>query len=96
MWQVKRTHEVSILNQKFVLKSDADERYVQKVADYLNKKLHDIMNNSKSVSTLNVALLAALNVTDDFFRIREKNKESHVSLEQKLKELVTFIDGQIS
>jgi len=94
--KVKRTHEVSILNQKFVLKSDADERYVQKVADYLNKKLHDIMNNSKSVSTLNVALLAALNVTDDFFRMREKSKESQNSVEQKIKELVSFIDTQIS
>lgn len=93
---MKRTHEVSILNQKFVLKSDADERYVQKVADYLNKKLHDIMHNSKSVSTLNVALLAALNVTDDFFRMREKSKESQSSVEQKIKELVTFIEGQIT
>jgi len=93
---VKQTHEVSILNQKFILKSDADERYVQKVADYLNKKIHDIMHNSKSVSTLNVALLAALNVADDFFRMREKNKESHHSVEQKIKELVSFIESQIS
>ncbi len=93
---MKRTHEVSILNQKFVLKSDADERYVQKVADYLNKKLHDIMHNTKSVSTLNVALLAALNVTDDFFRMREKSKESQNNVEQKIKELVSFLETQIS
>ncbi|KAB2841881.1 cell division protein ZapA, partial [bacterium] len=50
---MKKTFEVVLLNQKFQLKSESDEKYVQRVADYVNKKLFDIQEKTKSVSSLN-------------------------------------------
>jgi cell division protein ZapA len=92
---VKKSYEISIFNQKFVIKSDADERYVQKVADYLNKKMHEIVSNTKSVSSLRVALLAALNVADDFFKLRDRRKETCSLAEEKVKSLISLIDTQL-
>jgi len=93
---VKKSYEVSILNQKFIIKSEADERYVQKVADYVNKKIYDIMSGTKSVSTLSVAILAALNMADDFFKIRIEKKDENGNLEKKLKEIIALIDNQLA
>lgn len=90
-----RSYEVNILNQKFIIKSDADERYVQKVADYVGKKMHDILNNTKSVSTLRVAILVALNVADDFFKIKEQRKETVFKVEQRIRDVVSLIDHQL-
>ncbi|MFO1520366.1 MAG: cell division protein ZapA [bacterium] len=92
---MKRSYEVSILNQKFVIKSESDERYILKVADYVNKKMHDILSSAKSISTLRVAILVALNVADDYFKLREQKKESQLSVEKKLKDLVAMIDRQL-
>jgi len=93
---VKKSYEVSILNQKFIIKSEADERYVQKVADYVNKKIYDIMSSTKSVSTLSVAILAALNMADDFFKIRIEKKDEVGAIEKKLKEIIGLIDTQLT
>lgn len=90
-----RSYEVAILNQKFIIKSDADERYVQKVADYVGKKMHDIMSNTQSVSSLRVAMLVALNVADDLFKLKENKKSKTAQMEKKIKDVITLIDSQI-
>jgi cell division protein ZapA len=92
---MKKSYEVSILNQKFVIKSESDERYVQKVADYVNRKIHEIMTNTKSVSTLSVAILTALNVADDYFKLRGKSKEGSSGTVKKLKNIISLIDAQL-
>lgn len=67
---MKKTFELSILNQKFTFKSDNDEKQVKKVSDYVNKKMHEIVSSNKAISTSNIAILAALNIADDFFRLK--------------------------
>ena len=92
---MKKTFEVTLLNQKFQLKSESDDKYVQRVADYVNKKLFDIQEKTKSVSSLNVALLAALNIADDFFKIKGGEKEKVVQARGKVKEILGLIDRQL-
>ena len=59
--------EVNILEQKLLVKSEDGEEHVKMVVDYLNSKIEEVKKNSKAVSTLNVALLAAMNITDYYF-----------------------------
>ena len=92
---MKKTFEVTLLNQKFQLKSESDDKYVQRVADYVNKKLFDIQEKTKSVSSLNVALLAALNIADDFFKIKGGEKEKVVQARGKVKEILGLIDRHL-
>jgi len=92
---MKKTFEVQLLNQKFQLKSESDEKYVQRVADFVNKKLFDIQEKTKSVSSLNVALLAALNIADDFFKIKGIEKEKVAQARGKVREILGLIDRQL-
>ena len=92
---MKKTFEVTLLNQKFQLKSESDEKYVQRVADYVNKKLFDIQEKTKSVSSLNVALLAALNIADDFFKIKSMDKDKVGQARSKVREVVSLIDRRL-
>jgi cell division protein ZapA len=89
---VKKTFEVTLLNQKFNLKSDNNDKYVQRVADYVNKKLFDIQEKTKSVSSLNVALLAALNIADDYFKIKGVEKDKIIGAKEKIREIISAID----
>lgn len=72
---MKKSYDLTVLNRKFTLKSDSDEKQVKRVADYVNKKMHEIVGGNKAISTLNVAILAALNIADDFFSLREARNE---------------------
>jgi len=85
---LKPVVEVNILEQKLLVKSQEGEEYVKRVADYLNSKIEEVKKNSKAVSTLNVALLAAMNIVDDYF----ETKERLVKLEGRAKELSELID----
>jgi cell division protein ZapA len=93
---MKKSFEVTLLNQKFQLKSESDEKYVQRVADFVNKKLFDIQEKTKSVSSLNVALLAALNIADDLFRIKGDGKDKIQQARGKVKEALHLIERRTS
>lgn len=75
------TVEVTILNQKFLLKTgQASEEYVRHVAAYVNDKMLEIQARVKSVSTANVAILTAINIADDYLK---KNSEvTHLNTSQ--------------
>lgn len=80
--------EVNILEQKLLVKSEDGEAHVKKIMDYLNSKIEEVKQNSKAVSTLNVALLAAMNIADDYMA----TKERLVRLEGRSKKLSERID----
>lgn len=90
---MKKAYELTILNQQFTLKSDADEKHVKKVADYVNKKMHEIVSGSKAISTANVAILTALNIADDYFRTKAQNNEQITQWVEKVQGLLEKIDG---
>jgi cell division protein ZapA (FtsZ GTPase activity inhibitor) len=83
--------ELEILGQKIAVKSDEDEEYIKAVESYLNHKVHEVKSNSKAVSTLDLALLAALNVTGELI----KTKETLETQEKRFVELTQLIDRRM-
>lgn len=67
---MKDTLELNILGQKLAIKSVEDENYVRAVEDFLNGKINEVRDSTKAVATLDLALLAALNVTDELMKAR--------------------------
>jgi len=63
--------ELMINGHKLVVKSDEEEEYIRAVEDYLNNKIEEVKENTKAVSTLDLALLAALNITGEAIKTRE-------------------------
>jgi len=92
---VERLVEVNIFGHDYTIKTDADTEYIQKIAKYVDEKMDEIVRNTKTVSTLNTAILAALNIADDFFRELEKREELLVEVENRSMEIVKTIDTQL-
>ena len=67
---MKDALELNILGQKLAIKSVEDESYVRAVEDFLNSKINEVRDSTKAVATLDLALLAALNVTDELMKAR--------------------------
>lgn len=85
---MKKTYEVSILGQKFVLKTENDESRVKQVADYVNKIMHEIKQRTAAISTQNIAILGALNITEEMFAREERSKELVTEWRDRLRELI--------
>jgi cell division protein ZapA len=91
----ERVIEIKVFGQTFSVKTDAEEEYIQKVAQYVNEKTEEILRKTKSVSTLNVAILAALNIADDLLKEKEQRKAFLREVEVKSKDLVEKINTRM-
>ena len=88
---MKKVAELRIFGHKLLVKSDEGEEYIRAVEDYLNTKIEEVKENTKAVSTLDLALLAALNITGEVI----KSKEILERLGRKSEELAQKIDRRL-
>jgi len=92
---IERLIEIKILGQTYTVKTDAEEDYIHEVARYVNEKMDEVLKKTRSVSTLNVAILTALNIADDLLKEREKRKGLLQEVEDKSRDLAEKIDIKI-
>jgi cell division protein ZapA len=83
----KKALDVEILGQKFTISSDAEEGYMLKVADYVDGKMQELMRASKPVAKSNVAMLTALNIADEYHRLKDTHEAILTRLDQLSKKL---------
>ncbi len=75
--------ELKILNQKYLINSDKPKKYLEELAAYVNNKADEVSKKTKSVDSLNIAVLTALNIADDYLSTQlETNTESTRVLEK--------------
>src|SRR4030066_2567101 len=92
----ERLVEIKVFGQTYTVKTEGEEDYIQEVAKYVNEKMDEVIKNTKSVSTLNVAILTALNIADDLVKEREKRLALLQEVERKSKDLVKKINMNIN
>ncbi|HXX33912.1 MAG TPA: cell division protein ZapA [Thermodesulfobacteriota bacterium] len=91
-----RLVEIKVFGQIYTVKTDAEEEHIQKVARYVNEKMDEVTRNTKSVSSLSVAILTALNIADDLIKEREKRLALLQEVEQRSRDLTEKINLNIS
>ena len=87
--------EVTILGRRIPLQDDGDAGYVREVADYVNGKMEDVLRSSQTTQTLNVAILAAMEIADDFFKAEGRNKTLNREVSGRVDEIIRFIDDKL-
>jgi cell division protein ZapA len=88
--------EIRVFGQTFTVKSEAEESHIQEVAQYVNSKIEEITKRTRTVSSLNVAILTALNIADDLLKEREKRMALLKEVGLRSKDLVEKIDRKMS
>jgi len=91
---MKKALDVEILGQKFTISSDAEEGYMLRVADYVDGKMQELMRASKPVAKSNVAMLAALNIADEYHRLKDMHEAILTRLDQLVKKLSTTLSEE--
>ena len=59
---------VRIRGKEYFINCTEDEKYIQKVAYYLDRKMAQIANSNPSLDSSKLAILAALNMSDELFK----------------------------
>lgn len=83
---------VVIYDQDYFMRGDLDEAYIQKLAHYLDAKMRSIAERTRTVDSLRVAILAGLNVADEYHQLKAKHEETTKHLDEKIGECNRVLD----
>ncbi len=78
---------VNIFGSEYTLVSDSDENYVKEIAQYIDEKMRAIDKHHSIKSTAKVAILAALNITEELFQERLYRQKLLDQLDEEAKRL---------
>ena len=88
---MKKALDVEILGQRITISSDADESHMLKVAGYVDGKMQELLQSPKPVAKANVAMLAALNIADEYYRLKDTHDAILNRLDQLSNKLSTVL-----
>ena len=84
---MKKTYDIKILGQKVALRTENDEAHVKRVADFVNKIMHELAQKSSNISTQNIAILGALNIADEMISKELKTKSMIKDWKERLENI---------
>lgn len=84
--------EVQILGQRMLLKSGDDPRHLERLANFVKRKVDEVAAHGP-VSSSKLAVLAALNIADDYFRALDEAREFKREVANRSRELLKELDG---
>ena len=88
--------KVNILGQDYVVRSAAGQKYLEKVAAYVDAKMEEIKASGIDDSQqLRIAILAAMNITDELFTYKKEKKKFVEKVEAKTIAITEFIENRI-
>ncbi|MGH2571339.1 MAG: cell division protein ZapA [bacterium] len=79
-----RTISVHILGHEYKVRSTEDGAFVREVALYVDELMHQISGKMSSATPSQIAVLAALNVAEELFRVRRNGGAVVPAAEQEI------------
>ena len=76
---------VTINDQEYTLVASEDAAYMTKVAALVDAKMREVMGSGK-ISSADAAILAALNVADDYYKAQEAAENLRKQIKDSLEE----------
>ena len=90
-----RVMHVEIHGQRYPIRSSLDTQYVAELAAFVDEKMRLAARECAAGDTLKIAVLAALNVADEFFRACDADQDRRISLQDRALALERMVDVAI-
>ena len=87
--------KIDILGKIYSIKSEINEEKLKEVTEYLNKKVSEVSNQVNSSSEINILILTALNITNDYLKIKNYKEELIRDIENRSLFLQDLIDKNL-
>jgi cell division protein ZapA len=93
---MKNVMYVQIMGHEYPVESNpGDELYVNRLAQYVEEKMREMKQDSKIVDSYKLAVMAAMNITDDLFRLQEAKGSSSKVFDSRAEEWIKMLDNAL-
>jgi cell division protein ZapA len=83
---------VEIFDQAYNLRG-SDPDYIIKLADYVDAKMRAVAEQTNTIDTVRLAVLAALNIADEYHLLRRKQDHGSNNVQQRAHRLAHALDA---
>lgn len=89
---MKKKYQIRVLGQDISVLSDSGDEHVEAVVSYVNDKVSEIQKSTKAINILQVAVLAALNIADEYFKLQGEKEDICHQMESRSEQLIHLIN----
>jgi len=83
---------VTIFGQDYTVRGGADPAYVREIADLVDERMRQVAQTSSQITSLRVAILAALNIADELLQERAGRSRSVEDLRERAERLAQSLE----
>jgi len=88
--------EVEIFGQTYNVRGEGDPDYLSELARFVDSRMRDVAAQVATIDPLKIAILAALNIADEFSRYRKQREDAAGIRIEKTEEISNRLDKVIS
>ena len=88
----EKSVRVEIYDQSYEIRGDLDSKYLRNVAQYVDGKMRSITEKGQVIDSLRVAVLAALNIADEYYQLKARHETHEDRVNQKAHEYSSALD----
>lgn len=84
--------KVEIYDQTYHIRGELDEEYVAELAAFVDAKMRSVAEATRTVDSLRVAVLAALNIADELHALRARQQQMEGPLRQRTERCLALVE----
>lgn len=88
--------QIEVNGQTYPIRTQLDPEYVQQLADFVESRMSLAAKSSPSSDAVGLAILAALNITDEYFRTRTQLSSNSGTLTARAEAIEKIVDQALA
>jgi len=86
---------VRIFGKEYPIASDQNREYVQKLADYVDVKMSEIVAEGDALTSGKIAVQACLNIADDLMRAKNEKEQLIRTIQGRISSIAKMIEDRL-
>lgn len=87
--------QVEIFGQTYSVRADGESTYVHDLARFVDSRMREVADRTATVDTTKIAILAALNITDDLKQVERQRTDDPTDAVARAERLIRKLDDAL-
>jgi cell division protein ZapA len=87
--------QVEIFGQTYSVRAEGDSSYIHDLARFVDSRMKEVAEQTATVDTTKIAILAALNISDDLYRVEKNRMDNPADAVARAERLIRKLDDAL-
>jgi cell division protein ZapA len=87
--------QVEIFGQTYNVRAEGDSSYIHDLARFVDSRMKEVAERTATVDTTKIAILAALNISDDLYQVEKNRKGDPTNAVARAERLIRRLDDAL-